>query len=297
MPAAKNTAPSAATPLPAEIWRSLRHEWLWVYRAPVPHHGEWSLEIPVPAGVFFVEQGEVRIQADGKEEIRVPRGHAFFSAPGLRRQWFAPRTQLLSAGFRSQWPDGTPLYRSGLNLAAKAPRLRQATLQLFHTIHRGRKSVTYRQATTAQTAAQPMKQWLLHEAAYATWMTIFATTLQTLGVPPEPRSTPGRRRVDQLTTWLNSRPLDQTAPTLPPGFPLGPRRAEQLLQQHLGLGQRAFLERRRLDAARELITGTNTLKEIAFALGFRHASHFTAWFRRHTGLSPSSYRSGGVEAA
>ncbi len=291
--------PPPTPTLPAEVWRSLRHEWLWVYRAEVPVFGEWSAEIVVPAGVFFVESGEVRIQADGKEVV-VPRGHAFFSAPGLRRQWFAPGTRLLSVGFRSQWPDGTPLYRSGLNLAAKAPRLRLATLQLFRVIHRGRKAVAYREATAKQTAEQPVQQWLQHEAAYATWMTVFAATLQTLGVPPEPRTTPSRRRVDQLTAWLSSRPLDQIAPTLPPGFSLGPRRAEQLLQQHLGLGQRAFLERRRLEAARERIAsgqGTDTLKEIAFTLGFRHASHFTAWFRRHTGLSPSAYRAGGAEAA
>lgn len=290
--------PPPPTPtLPAEVWRSLRHEWLWVYRAAVPHHSEWSQEIPVPAGVFFVEQGQVRIQAEG-QEITVPRGHAFFSAPGLRRQWFAPGTRLLSVGFRSQWPDGTPLYRSGLNLAVKAPRLRLATLQLFRAIHRGRKSVTYREAT--QPATQAPLAWLQHEAAFATWLTAFAATLQTLGVPPEARTGTSRRRVDQLTAWLNALPLDATTPTLPPGFPLGPRRAEQLLQQHLGLSLRAFLERRRLQAAREQILSghsTGTLKEIAFTLGFRHASHFTAWFRRHTGLSPSAYRAGGAEAA
>ncbi|MGV3660754.1 MAG: helix-turn-helix domain-containing protein [Prosthecobacter sp.] len=295
MPKTKPKAP----PIPAEAWRSLRHEWLWVYRAPVPHqsHGVWSLEIPVPAGVFFVEQGEVRIQADEKEMI-VPRDHAFFSAPGLRRQWFAPGTRLLSVGFRSQWPNGTPLYRSGLNLAVKAPRLRLVTLQLFRAVHRGKKSVSYRQATGAA-ATKTALDWLQYEAAFAAWMTVFAATLQTLGVQPEPRTGTSRRRVNQLTAWLNSRPLDQLAPTLPPGFPLGSRRAEQLLQQHLGIGQRAFLERRRLEAARERIVscqGNGTLKEIAFTLGFRHASHFTAWFRRHTGLSPSACRAGGAEA-
>lgn len=288
--------PKAPT-LPAEVWRSLRHDWLWVYRATVPVFDEWSAEIVVPAGVFFVEQGEVRIHADG-QKIQVPRGHAFFSAPGLRRQWFAPGTRLLSVGFRSQWPDGTPLYRSGLNIAVKAPRLRLATLQLYRAIHRSRNSVAYREAT--QPAAKTALAWLQHEAAFGTWMTAFAATLQALGVPPEPRAGTSRRRVDQLTAWLNDLPLDTTTPTLPPGFPLGTRRAEQLLQQHLGLGQRAFLERRRLDAARERIAsgqGTDTLKEIAFTLGFRHASHFTAWFRRHTGLSPSAYRTGGTEAA
>lgn len=284
-----------ASRLPAEVWRSLRNEWLWVYRGPVPHFGEWSAEIPVPAGVFFVERGEVRIQAEGKE-IVVPRGHAFFSAPGLRRQWFARGTRLLSVGFRSQWPDGTPLFRNGLNVARPADALRAATLRLFRRIHPGQKTVSYRAATAAGTHTPG--GWAAHEAAFATWFAAFSETLETLGVRPEARAGASRRRVEELMEWLNSRPLDQLAPTLPPDFPLGVRRAEQLLQQHLGVGLRTFLERRRLEAARErIIAGQGALKEIAFTLGFHHASHFTAWFRRHTGLSPSACRAGGGEAA
>jgi hypothetical protein len=67
----------------ADVWHSLRHEWLWVYSGPVPRCDVCSAEIPVPPGVFFVERGEVRIRAEGAE-IVVPRGRAFFSAPGLR---------------------------------------------------------------------------------------------------------------------------------------------------------------------------------------------------------------------
>lgn len=283
--------------LPAEVWRSLRHEWLWVYRGAVPVFGEWSGEIPVPAGVFFVERGEVRIQADG-QEIMVPRGQAFFSAPGLRRQWFAPDTHLLSVGLRSQWPDGTPLFRAGLNVAAQVPALRMAALQLFKAVHPGQKTVGFREATSP--VSRSAGEWVRHEAAFASWFAVFVETLEALGVVPEPRAGASRRRVDQLVRWLSTRPLDQMVPTLPPDLPIGPRRAEQLLQQHLGVGLRTFLERRRLAAARERIAsgqGADTLKEIAFTLGFRHASHFTAWFRRHTGLSPSAYRAGGAEAA
>jgi hypothetical protein len=62
--------------IPADVWRSLRHEWLWVYCGQVPRCEVWSAEIPVPPGVFFVERGEVRIRADGVE-IVVPRDRHF----------------------------------------------------------------------------------------------------------------------------------------------------------------------------------------------------------------------------
>jgi AraC-like DNA-binding protein len=245
--------------------------------------------------VFFVERGEVRIRADGVE-IVVPRGQAFFSAPGLRQHWFAKNTRLLSVGFRSQWPDGSPLFRSGLNFAAKSPKLRLATVALFSAVHRGRRTMAYRESVTVK--ALGLSGWAAHEAAFAAWFSVFIETLHQLGVQPESRAPASRRRVDQLVAWLNSRPLDQSVPTLPPGFALGLRRADQILQQHLGVSLRVFLERRRLHAARErIVSDHGTLKEIAFTLGFRHASHFTAWFRRHTGVSPSAYRVGGLDAA
>lgn len=284
-----------AISLPADVWRTLRHEWLWVYRSPVPQTGIWSAEIPVPPGVFFVERGEVRIRADGKETV-VPRGHAFFSSPRLRRHWFAANTCLLSVGFRSQWPDGTSLFRDALNFAAPAPALRKATLQLFASIHGVRKAVTYRQAI--ETPASSVTGWAAREAAFAAWFVVLLETLQQLGVQPQPQARARRRRVDQIVAWLQALPPDQTTPSLPPDFPIGIRRAEQLMQQQFGIGLRMFMERRRLDVARERIVADHaTLKEIAFALGFRHASHFTAWFRRHTGVSPSAYRLCGVEQA
>ncbi|MDB6006300.1 MAG: hypothetical protein JWR15_3287 [Prosthecobacter sp.] len=284
-----------AVQLPADVWRTLRHGWLWVYRGPVPQCGVWSAEIPVPAGVFFVERGEVRIRADGKE-ICVLRGQAFFSSPHLRRHWFAPGTSLLSVGIRSQWPDGTSLFRNALNFTSAAPALRQATRKLFAGIHGPRKIVTYRQAIEA--TSYSAIEWTSREAAFATWFSVWIETLQQLGVQPALQARAIRRRLDQLVAWLQSLPPDQTTPSLPPDFPIGLRRAEQLLQQHLGIGLRTFMERRRLDVARErIVADHDTLKEIAFALGFRHASHFTAWFRRHTGVSPSAYRMSGIKQA
>lgn len=266
-----------------------------MYRGPVPQWEQWSAEIPVPAGVFFVERGEVRIRADGKETL-VSRGQAFFSSPSLRRHWFAPNTRLLSVGFRSQWPDGTSLFRNALNFAAETPALRKATQRLFARIHGSRKIVTYRQAIT--TAAYSAVEWAAHEAAFTAWFVAWMETLEELGVQPGPQARAGSRRLDQLVAWLLALPLDQTSPSLPPDFPIGSRRAEQLMQRQLGIGMRAFMEQRRLDVARERIVADQvTLKEIAFALGFRHASHFTAWFRRHTGASPTQYRQSGAGLA
>lgn len=280
--------------LTPESWRSLRHEWLWVYRGAVPSTGVWSAEIAVPPGVFFVERGEARLRAGGCESIVRP-GQAFFSKPGLRRQWFAPATRLLSVGFRSHWPDGTPLMNTGLNCVLEAPALRTATLRLFRQVHAKRQSVTYREAIAP--ATRSITDWAIHEAAFLSWLAVCLATLADAGLGLAPPAARSRRLSDQLLAWLNALPLEQSTPSLPPDFPLGPRRSDQLLREHLGHGLREFLEKRRLNNARErVLAGTEPLKAIAFSLGFRHASHFTAWFRRHTGQSPSAWRFGGTEA-
>lgn len=238
--------------LSLDVWRSLRCEWLWVYRGEPKRTQVWSAEIPVPPGVFFVEQGEARIRAYGQEHS-IARGSAFFTAPGHRQQWFATGTRLLSVGFRADWPDGTPLHRTGLNLVASVPGLRRATLQLYRQIHGSRKAIDYQESVLPH-PLDPMA-WAQREAAFHTWFVVFLDTLQKCGVAPELRAGSSQRIVDQLVAWLNSLPLDHTSPSLPDGFPLGLRRADQLLQQQVGIGLRAFIERRRLNAARTRLLG------------------------------------------
>jgi AraC family transcriptional regulator len=78
------------------------------------------------------------------------------------------------------------------------------------------------------------------------------------------------------------------------GLHIGARRLEQLLATELGITPHSRLNERRVAAARHLLSSTNTpLKEISHELGLRHPSHFTKWFRQHTGLSPSAYRQAG----
>lgn len=49
-------------------------------------------------------------------------------------------------------------------------------------------------------------------------------------------------------------------------------------------------ERLVLEARRLLFHTPESLKEIAFNLGFSEASYFTRFFKRETGLTPAEYR-------
>ena len=290
----------SASRLPPAVWQSLRFEWLWVYRGYPPMVEAWSQEITVPSGWFSVEAGLVRIQADG-HELLVKPGQSFSTAPGMRRQWFAKGTKLLSVGFRCEWPGGAPVFRAGLNAVlskARSSALLSATQMLFKAVHGRKPLVTYQEGTAH--VSRPMADWCRHEAAFRQWFGAYVQTLEKLDISPGSSSTEGRRS-DSMLKALHDWPLDEPLKLshLAADMKLSERRVHDLLRSRLGMTAQVWMERRRLDAARQqLAGGDSALKEIAFTLGFKHPPHFTAWFKRHTGMTPTAFRdAGGVSGA
>jgi AraC-like DNA-binding protein len=286
--------------LPPDGWLSLRLQWLWVYRGAVPRAGEWSEEITVPSGWFRVEAGLVKIRADGQEIVIRP-GEGFFTAPGTRRQWFAEGTRLMSVGLRSDRPDGSPLFKPGLNVRQNARfslPLKAATEALFAAVHPGREEMGYHEAVMP--VSRSLTGWSAHEAAFRSWFSVYVGLVMKMGVSPQPRSGKDARLarvLKKLEVW----PLGESLMLgrLAAGSPWSERRLHDLLRDQLGMTAQAWLERRKLEAAKQRLTTENiALKEIAYQLGFRHPPHFTAWFKRQAGLTPMAYRAtGGVSGA
>ena len=287
--------------LSSTVWQGLTFDWLWVYHGHVPKVQEWSPEITVPAGWFWVEKGLVKIQADG-HEVSVKAGQSFFTAPGTRRQWFKAGTRLLSVGFRCQWPDGSPLHKAELNVVmsqAKTAGLREATRSLFTSVHGNQSEVTYR--SSIEIFLRPFSEWCRVEAAFRLWFSVYVSTLEASGIQPQSRIKAQDRKLEAWLSALNDWPLDQPLKLghLDQDSNVSTRHLHDRLRSHLGMTAQAWLERRRLEVARQRLTTEETaFKEIAFDLGFRHAAHFTAWFKRHTTMTPSAFRSGNwVDAA
>lgn len=281
-------------------WNDLRFDWLWVYDGLVPTTNKWSREIVVPASVFFVIEGRGEIRVNERKVV-VPQGAAFLAAAGTRQQWFDAGTRLLSVAFRATWSEGSPLSVDGLNstiTAAQARKLLTASRILFRAIHGRRKSVTFREATQAQ--ALDFQSWCRRETAFRTWFEVYAATLAKLGLKPAPRHEMADDRLREIVRRLDHWPLTRAMHNheLGKGLGVGARRLEQLIVAELGVTPHAYLNRRRVETARHLLAHTRTpLKQIADDIGLRHASHFTKWFRRHAGVSPSAYRDLGGDAA
>lgn len=66
---------------------------------------------------------------------------------------------------------------------------------------------------------------------------------------------------------------------------------KKVLGQHAG---NLIRERRLLEAKRMLAITTMDMQEIAFALGYNKLAYFSHFFKRHVGVSPSTFRSTGL---
>jgi AraC-like DNA-binding protein len=100
-----------------------------------------------------------------------------------------------------------------------------------------------------------------------------------------PRAARARRLIDRNL----SRPLDLGALAKSAGCT--PSYLSRLFRRTYGLSPSAYLLRRRVDKARQLLTDTEIpAADIGRQLGFHDASHFGRHFRRYAGLNPSAYR-------
>jgi AraC family transcriptional regulator of arabinose operon len=68
-------------------------------------------------------------------------------------------------------------------------------------------------------------------------------------------------------------------------------RMAHLFRAQVGQTPQRFLEQQRLDRAKQLLAFTpNSIKTIAYELGFENPFYFTLRFKRYTGSSPRQYR-------
>ena len=60
--------------------------------------------------------------------------------------------------------------------------------------------------------------------------------------------------------------------------------------EQFSITPRQYEFKRRLQRARDMLSDSRLpIKQVAYLLGFRQPSHFTGWFRKHTGRSPRLY--------
>jgi AraC-like DNA-binding protein len=70
------------------------------------------------------------------------------------------------------------------------------------------------------------------------------------------------------------------------------RRVEARFERHVGRTPKAFLVHHRIEMAKRLLTRHDlSVTKVAFEVGYDRPNSFSSLFKRHTGVTPSTWRS------
>ena len=288
--------PRLPVALPLQDWSNVRLALAGAYDGPVHPAGQDYSPGDRAAtehgySAWLIRRGSVRIENPDGSPVTGQAGEWVIPSWHRRRQVFSPAARILSIAYRAHWPDGGPFWDSAATLIYPAdtrPRLERAGGRLQRLVHcrfTGMYVLVPLERTTF--AVHLDLQQRLHA-----WVAAFAEAVVAGGWrltrwdDTDPRVATA---VDELNRAPLAARLDEAA--IARRVKLSSSQLERLFTARLGITPRRYFERRRRDeAARRLAVPQISVKEVAYQLGFRQISHFSAWFSRTAGAAPREFR-------
>lgn len=289
--AKKLPRPAASEPLVRwREWTNLRTNLSWTYEGrvlPSYQRGNFS---PDHLGAWLIQRGSVLLRQEGKTVTAIA-GEWLVPWPGYRYQEFSHDAEILSVRFRAAWPDGKALFDRGLSVkfpAREYPQLERLAKDLVRTT---RPIIPTDPVELAQEAV-PFERFIVVNMMFLRWLGQFYTALCSLGVKPARIGVHDERIIVALQK-LDVVPLSERLreARLAKEAGLGVSQFVRLFRHEMDETPKQYFDQRRRNYCREMLTGSAVpIKEVAFSLGFRRLSDFSAWFKGHFGLSPRSFR-------
>jgi len=278
-------------------WASLHSELFWVYDGPeqgcgqVIHadhrHGYW---------LWLIRKGNVTLQS-GNAVLTAKQGQWMLSPHAETTQQFSRGAQILSIHFQSQWPTGENLFAGEQGMvwaASRTPSLEKtvSSVRQLARRHFPGARLDYFHRTAGHVLFMRM------QSRFALFLAEFSQAMQELGrnfYYPDACD----ERLLQVLERLQEGPLRGSFPwdLAMKETCLSRRHIDRLLFEYSGMTAHSYWDTLKAGAAVRLLETTDfSIKETAYQLGFKQASHFTKWFQLKTGRSPKSHRQLGAKA-
>jgi AraC-like DNA-binding protein len=289
--------PHASRPLRCSLhdWEGLRSQLVFTYEGEISNgssDGAYVRHSELSA--WLMRKGTACLEADGaRAEVRA--GQWLICTGRHIRQQLSPDTSILSIRVHHDWPNGSSLLSGGplcLFDAAPHPELEAIALELIRAVGKvdwghWDRSYVFLWKTRMDYSAYMRQQGHLH-----LWLCALARVLVaegwSLNIPAGVDS-----RLAQALFVIDNQDLDKPFPLaeMLAASGLSARQLNLICERAYGLTTHAYWEKRRVERARQALEqGNFAVKEVASTLGFSQLSHFSAWFKRHTGQSPRGYR-------
>lgn len=275
-------------------WLNLKLHLLWCHQ----RHVAKGTQITGPtlrfteftnSAAWLVREGWAQVEHDGQCHTAHP-GQWLIVKPGPRVQTFSHDARMLSIAFEVRWPDGSHLYQDGLSLvidAAAVPALEQKIRPILN-------AVTEIAPDTWDVRDHPadLHGFLRLELLLCEWLAALSAILDQRGIQHS-----GHFGIDERVRMaidlLHARDLaDPLAlEILAAAVHISPNHLIRLFRKNLQTTPHQFWDRLRIEHAQSRLRQPNIrVKEVSSDLGFKHLSHFSKWFKRHTGKTPQSLR-------
>jgi AraC-like DNA-binding protein len=275
-------------------WLNLKFHLLWCHN----RHVAKGTQITGPtlrfteftnSAAWLVREGWARVEHDGQCHTAHP-GQWLIVKPGPRVQTFSHDARMLSIAFEARWPDGSHLYQDGLSLvinAADAPELEQKVRPILSAVMEiapGTWDVRDHRAD--------LRCYLRLEQLLCEWVLELSEILGHHGIRHS-----GHFGIDErvrvAVDLLHARDLAEplALETLAAAVHISQNHLIRLFRKDLKTTPHQFWDRLRIEHAQSRLRQPDIrVKEVAIDLGFKHLSHFSKWFKRHTGSPPQAAR-------
>ena len=283
---------SSACELNVMDWRQLQIAIQWIYRGTVSDQGRGHFSAPCGIAAWYLLRGEGLVRYDGGE-IRGRKGDWLFPNMGPHYKDFSKYAEILSLRFHLEWPDGQPLFqnREGLVIPGiRYPHLLRQAETMERVISKGGRQI--HSNVEFMDRRFGLSVYLDIETSLLQWSKNLYHAFTAEGVKPSLERF-ADDRVARALRVLDGWPLHRTFSQSQLIEQAGISRAQldRLFTANLGQTPHQYFDRRRLrNAERSVQLLNRPIKEVAFDLGFRHVSSFSAWFKQKTGANPSARR-------
>jgi AraC-like DNA-binding protein len=237
------------------------------------------------SGAWLVRRGWAQVEHGG-QTLRARPGQWLIVKPGQRVQSFSADARLISIAFDARWPDGSHLFDKGLSIVVdkgEFPDLERFVRPILQTMKRVNPDTW-----DARDHVVDLTLFFRIEEHLLRWLIALADALAQRGIA-HTGHTGMDERVRMTLDLLHTHDLGES-----PDFGriaakagLSQNHLVRLFRRDLQTTPAQYWDRLRLEHARHrLLQPEARVKEISIELGFTYLSHFSKWFKRHTGRTP-----------
>jgi AraC-like DNA-binding protein len=278
----------SSAPLTVRDLSFLNARLLWCYEDNVAEENLHKSSDDPHIHAWAILRGSVTVTV-GRRKWTARAGEWMLGSAQPYRQDFSSDARILSVNFKVEWPSGDSLIDEPLVVpAAKFPKLGRTARPMVSFIRRHFPGVK----NDLWLCPSNLLSYFEMQRKFSHWMVAYVEAIEGSGVTParmtglDSRVLALLRQLDQHTWGTPYREVDAARPE-----EISVRHMDRLFVQQMGQTPREYLQKRRYESAVAFLSDSAApVKRIGYDLGFSSPGHFSHWFQKITGQSPSQFR-------